>query len=187
MTLPGEDAARRAARWGARWDVSPNLVSLLALLAAVAAAAAFARGRPLLAAPLVALAGYLDLVDGEVARRFDRSTRRGDFLDHTFDRLADVALFLGIGLGPAVPLELGLGAAVANLLVAYLGTQARSVGLDRVYGGLARRSNVTAILFLAALSTPLLPDALRYAAMLVIALSGVTFLQRFVAIYRRLP
>lgn len=186
MTLPGEELARSAARAAARWDVDPNLVSLVSLLSAAAAGAAFWLDHSLLAAPLIALSGYLDLVDGELARRYGRSTRLGDFLDHTFDRLGDAAIFVGLGLGPGVPLSLGIAAALSTVLVAYVGTGAQAIGLDRVYGGLARRSNVMILTVLAAVATPLHPDALLYLAYVVIALSALTFLQRFIAVWKEL-
>lgn len=183
--VPGEEAARALAGRVAR-DVDPNLVSGMSLVAALLAAAGFYLGLEVPAALLVALSGFLDLVDGEVAREFGRATRRGDFLDHTFDRLADAAILLGIGLGPVVPVSAGLAAALSTVLVAYVGTQAEAVGLERVYGGLARRSNVMGLVVAAALATPVAPGALLYAAWLVVLLSVVTFVQRFVAVYRRL-
>ncbi|MBS1263922.1 MAG: Archaetidylinositol phosphate synthase [Methanonatronarchaeales archaeon] len=180
-----ETWARRLARAAAR-DVDPNALTWASLAAALLAAAAFHAGLPVHAAPLVALSGFLDLVDGEVARSHGRSTRLGDFLDHTLDRVGDSAVFVGLGLGPMVPLEVGLGAALSTVLVAYLGTQAEAVGLERVYGGLARRSNVMALVFVASLAEAVYAGALVYAAWLVVALSAATFLQRFLKVYRSL-
>jgi len=185
MTLPGEEAARSLARRAAA-DVDPNIVSLASLLAAAAAGAAFYLGATVPGALLVAFSGFLDLVDGEIARAHGHSSRLGDFLDHTFDRVADVAIFTGIALGPTVPLPTGLAAALATVMVAYLGTQAQAVGLQRVYGGIARRSNVMPLVFVAGTITPLFHDSLLQATRLIVTLSVVTFLQRFVSIYRGL-
>lgn len=183
--MPGERTFRGAARRAAA-DVDPDLVSLASLLAAVAAGTSFYLGHPVPAAFLVVVSGFLDVVDGEVARLYDSASRRGDFLDHSFDRVADAAIFVGVGLGPAVPASLGLAAALSTVLVAYLGTQAEAVGLQRVYGGVARRSNVMGLVVVAALVEPLLPGLLEGAVLLVVVLSVVTFLQRFRAIYRGL-
>lgn len=182
---PGEEKARALAR-AAAIDVDPNLVSFASLLSAILAGASFYVGRPLAGALFLALAGYLDLVDGEVARKYSAESGRGDFLDHTFDRLADTSIFVGLGLGPLAPLDWALAAAVSTLMVAYLGTQAEAVGLGRVYGGLARRSNVLGLVFVASLIQPFNAEALLLGAVLVVVLSAETFIQRFLRVYRGL-
>jgi archaetidylinositol phosphate synthase len=126
---------------------SPNALSALALVLALLAAVVAAAARwstPLLFLPvsaLVLLSGFFDIVDGEVARATGRSSATGDFLDHLFDRYADVALVLGFAVsGWANPI-LALLALVSLLLTSYVGTQAQAVGVGRVYAGLLARAD----------------------------------------------
>jgi archaetidylinositol phosphate synthase len=133
----------------------PARLSLIALLLAVGAglvALAVRWTTPYLFLPvaaLVLLAGIFDVVDGEVARRTGRSSARGDFLDHVFDRYADVAILLGIALSSYADPLLALLALVSLLLVSYLGTQAQALGLGRLYGGLLSRADRLVVLALA--------------------------------------
>jgi archaetidylinositol phosphate synthase len=135
---------------------SPNALSTLALGLAGAAAVLAVLVRwttPLLFLPvslLVFFSGTFDVLDGAVARRTNRSSLRGDFLDHVFDRYADVLLVVGLALsGFAFPL-LALFALVSLLLTSYMGTQAQAVGQGRLYGGLLGRADRLLILAAAA-------------------------------------
>ena len=143
----------RLARPFLRWD--PRNLSLLALLLAVLAGVVALLVRwttPdlfLAVAALVFAAGLFDVVDGEVARQTHRTSVRGDFLDHVFDRYADVAILLGIALSSFANPVLALLALVSLLLVSYMGTQAQAVGLGRLYGGLLSRADRLIVLALA--------------------------------------
>jgi archaetidylinositol phosphate synthase len=135
---------------------SPDQLSGVAMGFAVASAGVAALVRwttPLLflaVAVLIFLAGLFDVLDGEVARTTARSSRRGDFLDHTLDRYADVAIVVGIAVsGYANPI-LALLALVSLLLTSYMGTQAQAVGLGRLYGGLLSRADRLVVLAVAA-------------------------------------
>jgi archaetidylinositol phosphate synthase len=90
---------------------------------------------------LIFFGGVFDVLDGEVARRTGRASARGDFLDHVFDRYADVAIVLGIAVSGYVDPILALLALVSLLLTSYMGTQAQAVGLGRLYGGLLTRAD----------------------------------------------
>ena len=133
----------------------PDRLSWLALGLAGAAGAFAAAVRwttPLLFLPVALLifgTGLFDVLDGAVARATGRTSVRGDFLDHVFDRYADVVIVLGIAVsGYANPL-LALLALVSLLLTSYMGTQAQAVGQGRSYGGLLSRADRLVVLALA--------------------------------------
>ena len=89
---------------------------------------------------LLLVAAELDALDGAVARAYDKVSKYGDWLDHTIDRVVDLALLIAIGINTAWvgPTWLGWAAATMTLLGSYMGTQAQSVGLGRNYGGFRR-------------------------------------------------
>jgi archaetidylinositol phosphate synthase len=129
--------------------LSPNGVSVIAFLLAGAAGGVYAIASrdPLLylvGAILVFLNGWLDLVDGALAREMDVASAAGDLLDHVLDRYADLVIIVGLaaGVGEWV---LGIAAVTGVLMTSYLGTQAQAVGLDRVYGGLLGRADRLAL------------------------------------------
>ncbi len=89
---------------------------------------------------LILLAGVLDALDGALARHQGVAGPYGDFLDHTIDRVVDVGLLIAIGMNADFVSDPSSGAVAALLTLfgSYMGTQAQSVGLDRIYGGFSR-------------------------------------------------
>ncbi|ELZ03622.1 CDP-alcohol phosphatidyltransferase family protein [Natrialba aegyptia] len=134
-----------------RVGMTPNGVSVLAFGMAVLAAGAFflgGRADPvwyLVAAVLVFVNGWLDIVDGALAREQEVASAGGDLLDHVLDRYADIVIIGGLAAGIGNYL-LGFLAVTGVVMTSYLGTQAQAVGLDRVYGGLVGRADRLAII-----------------------------------------
>ena len=129
--------------------LTPNGVSVVAFLLAVAAGGVYAvaaqdRLLYLAGAVLVFCNGWLDLVDGALARELDVASAGGDLLDHVLDRYADIAIIVGLAAG-LDRWVLGIAAVTGVLMTSYLGTQAQAVGLDRVYGGLLGRADRLAL------------------------------------------
>ncbi len=76
--------------------IPPNVITWCALVANLWAGILFAQGRFRAGGGLMILAGLCDLVDGPVARRQNRVSLFGAFLDSILDRYADLILFLGL-------------------------------------------------------------------------------------------
>ena len=76
--------------------INPNFLTFLGLLVNFAAAASFAVGNFRTGALIIFFAGFLDMLDGQVARRQKRVTAFGAFYDSTLDRYADMALYMGL-------------------------------------------------------------------------------------------
>jgi len=169
--------------------LSPNGVSVIAALLAVAAGGVYAvaAGTPALylaGAVLVFLNGWLDLVDGALARELDVASSAGDLLDHVLDRYADIVIIVGLAAGVG-QWALGIAAVTGVLMTSYLGTQAQAVGLDRVYGGALGRADrlalVGVVTGVAAVVQPAVAGLSLVGWLLVVfAIVGhVTALQRF--------
>ncbi|MFB6215618.1 MAG: CDP-alcohol phosphatidyltransferase family protein [Candidatus Aenigmatarchaeota archaeon] len=166
-------------------DVDPNLVSVAGLLTAVASAYMLSENFLFTGAVLVLLSGFLDVLDGEIAKEYGTSDL-GDLIDHTFDRISDIAILLGLAFNPFVPVYLGTFAIVAVLLVSYMGTQAQALLDQRNYGGLVGRADRMVIITLVSLVAVRYVDALVYGLWFIVLVSVLTFLQRFVYSYRNL-
>ncbi|MFW5917775.1 MAG: CDP-alcohol phosphatidyltransferase family protein [Halorubrum sp.] len=175
-------------RAAARLGLSPDQVSVLAFGAAVAAAGAFAVGEPFfyaLGAVCVLLNGWLDIVDGALARHLEVSSDGGDLLDHVLDRYADIAIIAGFTAG-IESYALGFLAVTGVLMTSYMGTQIQAVGIGREYGGLLGRADRLALMGLVGLvaavySAPIVADLSVVGLLLALfaAVGHLTALQRF--------
>lgn len=171
-----------------RLGLTPDGVSLIAFGFAVAAGAAFTLADPLwyvLGAVFVFVNGWLDLLDGALAREQGVDSKGGDLLDHVLDRYADIAVIAGLAAGIGQYL-LGLAAVTGVLMTSYLGTQIQAVGLGREYGGLLGRADRLALIGLtgvlaAVVSGPLVVGLGVVGLLLVLfaVVGHVTALQRF--------
>jgi len=127
--------------------LNPMGISLLSLFTALAAGYSFFiadldnKEWLLLGSLMVFLTAVLDALDGIVARMRDLSTKRGDLVDHTLDRVADIIILGGIALGPLVDTTIGFSAIIGVLMLSYMGTQAQAVGAGREYAGLLGRAD----------------------------------------------
>ncbi len=188
--------------WCAKRDVDPNKLTVLGLVVTAAAAVGYYLSSPeqawllIVGSALLTIGATLDSVDGLLARATDQATALGDYLDHAFDRFADVLVLLGLTFSPWVPLEVGLFALVGTLLTSYMGTQAQAVGVGRDYGGLLGRADRLFLLTVAPALEPVLQWTrlelpwelnLPLLALAWIAIAGnITALQRFWASFRDL-
>jgi archaetidylinositol phosphate synthase len=145
-----------------RVGLTPDGVSLIAFGFAVAAGGAFTLADPLwyvLGAVFVFVNGWLDLLDGALAREQGVDSKGGDLLDHVLDRYADIAVIAGLAAGIGQYL-LGLAAVTGVLMTSYLGTQIQAVGLGREYGGLLGRADRLALIGLGAVAAAVVPGPL---------------------------
>ena len=127
-------------------NVNPNIISWIGLLIALASGAFLAFSYEhhiflIIGAILVIVSGYFDSLDGKVAKMFNKCTKKGDYLDHVFDRYADVFMIGGIAVCGWCNPYLGLLAIIGTLLTSYMGTQAQAVGAPRLYAGLLGRAD----------------------------------------------
>jgi archaetidylinositol phosphate synthase len=168
--------------------LTPNRVSVIALVVAAAAAVGFYLATPVAyvaGAVLVFLNGWLDLLDGALAREQGTSSRAGDLLDHVIDRYADILLVAGLAAG-VERYGLGLLAVTGVLMTSYLGTQTQAIGLDRSYGGLVGRADRLALIGIVAVVAAVVSEQLVSGLTIVglllaffAVIGHVTAIQRF--------
>ncbi|WP_418281996.1 CDP-alcohol phosphatidyltransferase family protein [Halorubrum sp. DTA98] len=180
-----------------RLGISANAITVTSVFTGAAAGSALVvagsdQSWYLLASALVLFTGFLDVLDGAVARATDTATAAGDFLDHVLDRYGDVLILGGLAIG-ADQYVLGMVALTGVLLTAYLGTQGDALGLGRIYGGLLGRADILVLVGVvcgvAAVSNPALLyglDLVDWAVVVLAVFTHVTALQRFVWSWRAL-
>ncbi|MDG6967659.1 MAG: CDP-alcohol phosphatidyltransferase family protein [Nitrososphaerota archaeon] len=156
---------------------NPTAWTALGLLLAALAAALFARGAPLEAGLALAGSGFLDIVDGAVARATGRTSQTGAFLDSTLDRVSEVLIYLGILVGGLASPPLVLVALSLSLLVSYARAKGDALGVSLAGVGIGERSERLVVLIVAALA-----GAAWLGVAVVLVLALVTFVQRAVRV-----
>ncbi len=174
--------------------ITPNMWSVISLICAFIAGVFFAFGQPFFGVLFVILNSFLDVLDGALARYTGLASPIGDYLDHVFDRYADVFIVTGIIIygvqtwQAQVPAwVIGIFAITGVLLSSYMGTQAQAVGLKRNYGGVLGRADRLVLLMVFGLAEFIYPTPFLFGLpflgwMLVIygLLGHITAIQRFV-------
>ena len=130
-------------------NVNPNMISWAGLILALACGVVFwlsgTEGNEwmlVLGAFMVIVSGYFDALDGKVAKLSGKAGPKGDYLDHVFDRYADVFMIGGVAFCAAwCDPYLGMLALIGVLLTSYMGTQAQAIGAPRLYAGLLGRAD----------------------------------------------
>ncbi|HUJ14998.1 MAG TPA: CDP-alcohol phosphatidyltransferase family protein [Thermoanaerobaculia bacterium] len=126
--------------------LAPNAISIAALALNLGAAALFLSRIFLWPILLIAIAGFLDALDGTVAREQQKETRFGDFLDHVCDRLSDTALAACWMIGNGVREPLVVAGTILIMLNGYLGTQIEATFGRRNYDSVGRGEFVLALI-----------------------------------------
>lgn len=168
-----------------RTGLTPDHLTVLGLAVGIGAAVAIGSGRLRLGLVLVVLAALPDLLDGALAKASGAASERGAFFDSTVDRITDAVLMGGIAwyfVGNESPYLVMLPFAVSSVaqIISYQRAKAESLGLD-AKGGLMERAERIVLLCLG-----LLVDALLVPVLWVmLALSSVTAIQRFVKVWRQ--
>jgi len=130
---------------------------------------------------LLLVAGFFDIVDGQVARVSQKITKSGGFLDSVFDKMAEVAIFLGILVGGFAEPYLVFLAITFSLLVSYTRSRAESLGIKLQGIGIGERAERLLVIAIIGII-----GFMEYAVIIVIIIAGITFIQRIVVTMKEL-
>jgi CDP-diacylglycerol--glycerol-3-phosphate 3-phosphatidyltransferase len=142
--------AQRAARLLSRLPITPNQVTIMGTCFTFVAAVLLGLGHLRAAGVVLAVSGTFDILDGALARATQRSYPYGAFLDSTFDRISEGAIYVGMA---AYFLDRGgfwmrwevlacLLALAGSFLVSYVRARAQSLGFRCDSGIFARPERV---------------------------------------------
>jgi archaetidylinositol phosphate synthase len=162
--------------WFSRVEASPTAWTIVGLAFSVLSGVAYFYAGywgQLVGGILILAAGWFDIVDGAVARVTDKVSKRGAFLDSTLDRVAEVAIFLGILAGGLAPPELVLSALSLSFLVSYTRAKGDALGIRLSGVGIGERSERLLILAVASIA-----GYSWWGVVLVALVAGYTFLER---------
>jgi phosphatidylglycerophosphate synthase len=119
----------------AKTHITPNGITVISVILGVLSAYFFYNHKPLVAALLLFMSGFFDLMDGVVARETDTSSKFGAVFDWLADKVVDGAVLFAVGMAYSTP-TITIIAVIANMLhtfikpVAYseIGYQERNKG-----------------------------------------------------------
>ncbi len=158
--------------------VNPNTLTLSGLLLSLVSAIFFATHELFLAGVFLLASGFLDALDGLVARENSRITKYGGFLDSVCDRFGDAAVIIGAMYGGITSISIipgwliGVVAIVGSLMVSYARARAEAAGADASVG-VGERAVRMIIITIGAFI-----DIVNWAILMVALLSFITVIQR---------
>jgi phosphatidylinositol phosphate synthase len=163
--------------------VSANFLTGVGLVCSVVTALLIATGELRWAVLGLIASGFVDLLDGAVARRTGQASPRGAFFDSVTDRVSDAVVLGGVawylaGESPYLPM-LAFAAVALSMLISYERARAEGLGYD-ARGGLMERAERMVLLGIA-----LFFDLLVPALWLMIILTSLTAIQRFIKVWRQ--
>lgn len=129
-------------------NVTPNKISYIGLILTSLSALLIAMGymySPIWLSWIVpflfGLAGAFDLFDGEVARRTDKDSQAGAFLDSNLDRLSDAIFILGLIYGGLINYLLGYLILFLVIMISYTRSRAENEGVNMKGIGFMERAD----------------------------------------------
>jgi CDP-diacylglycerol--glycerol-3-phosphate 3-phosphatidyltransferase len=170
--------------------LSPNIITIFGMALAIASGYALAVSKVPLAAILFTLSGVFDIIDGYVAKKLDKITVFGAFLDSFSDRIADAAIYLGLmvyylKLSEGIYVGLALVLLVVSFLISYIRARAEALDIPGKAGLMARAPRIIAIcigLYFNGLS----PYILKVVMWVLAALLVETLVERLFEVWRAL-
>jgi CDP-diacylglycerol--glycerol-3-phosphate 3-phosphatidyltransferase len=138
------------ANWLVRRGVHPNTITAIGTVCTVVAGIIYGTGHIMTAGWFLGVTALFDVLDGTVARRSNKSSAFGAFLDSTLDRLADGAVLGGLAVFYAlsavhrsVPMVIVcLAGLIGAFLTSYTRARAEALGIDAKVGMLQRPERI---------------------------------------------
>lgn len=132
---------------------------------------------------LLLASGFFDVVDGQVARVTGKASKRGAFLDSVFDKIAEVAIFLGLLIGNYSEGYIVLLAITLSMLVSYTRSRAESLGVQLQGIGIGERAERLLVIAIVGMAGS---SFLNYAVIIVVIIAGITLIQRIITTAKKI-
>jgi archaetidylinositol phosphate synthase len=171
-------ALEKMGRGFAATGLSPNFWTFVGLGFALIAAVIYGMGIEfglIIGGVLLLVSGFFDMVDGQVARVTGKSSRKGEYLDSMFDKISEVAIFLGILIGGYAEPYVVLLAITLSLLVSYARAKSDLINIKLQGIGIGERAERLLVIAIIGII-----GFMEYAVLIVVVIAGITLIQRMV-------
>ena len=178
-----EETVRAAVAPLGEVGITPNMLTVLGVLLAsvtgyVYTLASMNRVYLVYCGVLIIVSGFVDAIDGVLARSIGKVTRFGGFFDSVADRYSDAVIYTGIIVAGLCNQLIGLITLFASMLVSYTRARAEMEGVKMAGIGLAERAERMTFLSICSIMAYWWAPALNYGIMILAALALITVLQR---------
>jgi archaetidylinositol phosphate synthase len=158
--------------------LSPNFWTVVGLVIALSAAVVYGMGVEfglIIGGVLLLVSGFFDMVDGQVARVTGKTSKKGEYLDSMFDKISEVAIFLGILVGGYAEPYVVLLAITLSLLVSYARAKSDLINIKLQGIGIGERAERLLVIAIIGII-----GFMDYAVIIVIIIAGITLIQRMI-------
>ena len=158
--------------------LSPNFWTCVALVFALISAVVYGMGIEfglIIGGILLLVSGFFDMVDGQVAKVTGKSSKKGSYFDSMFDKIAEVAIFLGILVGGYAEPYLVLLAITLSLLVSYARAKSDIINIKLQGVGIGERAERLLVIAIIGII-----GFMEYAVAIVVIIAGITLIQRMI-------
>ena len=158
--------------------LSPNFWTAVGLAVAFLSAIVYAldiQNGLIIGGILLLISGFFDMVDGQVARVAGKTSKKGSYLDSMFDKIAEVAIFLGILVGGYAEPYLVMLAITLSLLVSYARAKSDAINVKLQGVGIGERAERLLVIAIIGIIGYMEP-----AIIIVIIIAGITLIQRMI-------
>ena len=171
-------ALEKVGKGFAATGLSPNFWTVVGLIIALASAVVYGMGMEfglIIGGILLLVSGFFDMVDGQVARVTGKTSKKGEYLDSMFDKISEVAIFLGILVGGYAEPYLVLLAITLSLLVSYARAKSDLINIKLQGIGIGERAERLLVIAIIGII-----GFMDYAVIIVIIIAGITLIQRMI-------
>jgi len=163
--------------------ITPNMITVLGVIVSAMAAWAIVTysgdsGNLTTAGTLLLLSGFLDAIDGTLARATGKVTRFGGFFDSVCDRYSDAIVLASVIFSGLCDPFWGFAALIGSMMVSYSRSRAEAAGVKMAGVGLAERAERMIFLALAIYAATIDLTYLNYGIIILALLANFTVLQR---------
>ena len=158
--------------------LSPNFWTVVGLIIALSSAVVYGMGVEfglIIGGILLLVSGFFDMVDGQVARVTGKTSKKGEYLDSMFDKISEVAIFLGILIGGYAEPYVVLLAITLSLLVSYARAKSDLINIKLQGIGIGERAERLLVIAIVGII-----GFMDYAVVIVIIIAGITLIQRMI-------
>ena len=156
------------------WGIGAAVI-LRIIFTLVAAYLLQINGLRLIGGILLLVSGFFDMVDGQVARVTGKTSKKGEYLDSMFDKISEVAIFLGILIGGYAEPYLVLLAITLSLLVSYARAKSDLINIKLQGIGIGERAERLLVIAIIGII-----GFMDYAVIIVVIIAGITLIQRMI-------
>jgi len=171
-------ALEKMGRGFAATGLSPNFWTAVGLGFALLSAIVYGMGIEfglIIGGVLLLVSGFFDMVDGQVARVTGKTSKKGSYLDSMFDKIAEVAIFLGILVGGYAEPYLVFLAITLSLLVSYARAKSDIINVKLQGIGIGERAERLLVIAIIGII-----GFMDYAVIIVVIITGITLIQRMI-------